>query len=47
MNGNGNHEALLNSLLIKSKICRPRLVAKDGRSVLRQIGTPHPYRSIY
>uniref|UniRef100_A0A915Q4E7 Inward rectifier potassium channel C-terminal domain-containing protein n=1 Tax=Setaria digitata TaxID=48799 RepID=A0A915Q4E7_9BILA len=42
-----NHEALLNSPLLKNKVCRSRLVTKDGRCVLRQIGIPHPYRSAY
>ncbi|CAG9538938.1 unnamed protein product [Cercopithifilaria johnstoni] len=47
MDVNDNHESLLNSPLITKKICRPRLVAKDGRCVLQQTGTPHPYRSVY
>ncbi|KAM3727818.1 Inward rectifier potassium channel [Dirofilaria immitis] len=47
MDDNDNHEALLNSPLIKNKICRPRLVAKNGRCTLRQIGIPHPCRSFY
>ncbi|KAL3990753.1 Inward rectifier potassium channel family protein [Acanthocheilonema viteae] len=47
MDDNDNHEALLNSSLIRNKICRPRLVTKDGRCALQQIGMPHLCRSIF
>ncbi|VDN02091.1 unnamed protein product [Thelazia callipaeda] len=47
MDDNDNHEALLSSPLLTNKPICPRLVTKDGRSILRQVGVPHHYQSIY